>query len=113
MVLGKKGRQMIGVRILTTPTGATEVTRACFDETTTLGVRRETVSRAVLRREHRAVKFDGDTWRVKITYRPSGITAKLEQDEVARLPGDHGTRMRTRLSIEDVAIMEAEAHVND
>jgi uncharacterized protein (TIGR00299 family) protein len=80
-VFGKKGRMMASVRLLVRPDGAEAVSEAVFRETTTLGVRRHEVRRAVLRRRELAVDVEGALVRVKRAERPGGATAKAEVDD--------------------------------
>ncbi|MDZ7686459.1 MAG: nickel insertion protein [Gammaproteobacteria bacterium] len=73
---------MTSVRVLADPDAETAVTRACFEATTTLGIRRQLVSRAVLRRQEEQFETDTGNFRVKIAQRPGGRTAKVESDDL-------------------------------
>lgn len=98
--LGKKGRQLALIRILATPDVEDALLAACFAETTTLGIRRQRVDRAILER-HEVVVREGDTgYRVKIASRPGGLTAKAEMDDISGSSGDHHQRDRLRIAIE-------------
>lgn len=88
-VTGKKGRHAASIRILARPTGEHSVLAACFDETTTLGIRKRTVTRAILFRREEIV---GDV-RIKVADRPGGVTAKAEHDDIA---GHGGTLAKRR-----------------
>lgn len=101
---GKKGRQLIAIRVLAMPDQEESITAACFDETTTLGVRRQLVDRRILRRHPAIVHQDGIAYRVKVVDRPSGTTAKLEEDEVPRIPGNPARRRDVRHQLESEAL---------
>ena len=103
-VYGKKGRQMLAIRILVEP-GQTElITRACFDETSTLGIRRQEARRSILRRAETVISRDGINYRLKIAERPFGLTAKLEQEDALLLRGDRRSRLAQRHTLEQEAI---------
>ena len=96
---GKKGRMVTQIQILTDPNAREAVTAACFNETTTLGLRWVLSRRAILAREEA-----GD---VKLVTRPSGImTAKAEMDQMAISDGDHASRMAQKRQSEDTALEE-------
>lgn len=79
--IGKKGRLAAHVRVLCATGKRDAVIAACFTETTTLGLRVQTVERAVLPRESLSAP-GGMT--VKRARRPGGgVTAKAEIDQVA------------------------------
>jgi uncharacterized protein (DUF111 family) len=109
-VFGKKGRMAVHVQVLAcqsqpadsvhiaddahgahVPDGAdradvagvADVIDACFRETTTLGVRHQTVRRIGLRRRFATTRVDQQSVRVKLAERPGGVTAKAEADDVA------------------------------
>ncbi len=98
-VLGKKGRQAAAIQVLSKPEGAVRVVREIFNETTTLGVRRATVSRTALRREIH--EFQGVP--VKLARRPKGVSAKAEMSSLAPVKGA-GARQARRRSAEDGAV---------
>lgn len=97
-VFGKKERQMAAIRLLADPNADADVTRACFAETTTLGIRRQSVARAVLRREAITATDGSDEVRVKVARRPGGATAKAEHDDLR--DGNVYERRRQRTLIE-------------
>lgn len=101
---GKKGRQVAAVRILARPEAETDLIRLCFDETTTLGVRRQLVSRSVLSREETLVKQGDGRYRVKLASRPGGTSAKWEMDDVSNLQADHLGRKTIREQVERAAL---------
>jgi len=80
---GKKGRQAVTVSLLVKADDVTAVTAACFDLTSTLGIRREEITRSILRREEVTVYVGEQPYRVKVAFRPSGPTAKIEMDDLA------------------------------
>ena len=106
-LVGKHGRQAVRVELLVRPDAAEAAVRLCFLETTTLGVRRQTVERLVLDRETVRVDGPGAAVRVKIAARPDGRrTAKAEMAD-ARAAGGHGARMERRAAAERRALAVA------
>lgn len=78
--IGKKGRAIIGVRVLCARAAGAEVAELCLSETSTLGVRIADVRRRILNR-HAAATKDGA---VKIAERPDGArSAKVESDDLS------------------------------
>jgi len=106
VAFGKKGRQVAAIRILASPGDEDSVTRACFDETTTLGIRRQTVTRSVLPRSEQTVTRNDRKFRIKLARRPGSTTAKTEMDDVAGIDGDHATRREIRRELEDTVRKE-------
>ncbi len=106
-VFGKKGRVMMHVRVLAHPDALDAAVRACFDETTTIGLRHRIVDRVVLARETATVEVDARPLRVKRVMRPHGTTAKAEADDVApeRL---HAKRAELRRRAERTALEPAD-----
>lgn len=101
---GKKGRQLTAIRILARPDAEPVVLRRCFDETTTLGVRRQLVSRAILDREETTVE-DGDaSYRVKIARRPAGASAKPEIEDLENIEDGQRGRQGARKRVERAAL---------
>lgn len=77
--IGKKGRAIIGVRVLCAHAASTEIADLCLSETSTLGVRIAEVRRRILDR-HAAATRNGA---VKIAERPDGArSAKVESDDL-------------------------------
>ncbi|MEM8975758.1 MAG: LarC family nickel insertion protein [Pseudomonadota bacterium] len=89
-VIGKKGRLATALQLIISNGMADTATASLLDQTTTLGVRRMTVTRDVLDRQ----QHDIDGVGVKVAQRPSGPTAKAEADDVA-----DGTSVAARQSI--------------
>ena len=82
---GKKSRLGFTVSVLVSPHQFDAVTTRCFDLTTTLGIRREAVSRMILQREEVIVYVDEHPYRVKVARRPGGLTAKVEMDDLVAM----------------------------
>lgn len=106
---GKKGRAVNAVRILAEPEVETSLIRRCFEETTTLGIRKCITNRSILGREEVSVQADGVAYQVKIARRPSGISAKVGMDDIARYGNSIAERRRERAAIEGRALSEKEA----
>jgi len=106
-VYAKKGRLATQVQILARRDAADAIAQACFEQTTTLGLRIGEMRRRVLARE--VVSASG--MRVKVAQRPSGEwTAKAESDDVAQAAAGRKARDRARRAAEDSAL---EAGKND
>jgi pyridinium-3,5-bisthiocarboxylic acid mononucleotide nickel chelatase len=103
--LGKKGRMVAQIQVLTQDFALEAVAETCLAETTTLGVRLERVSRRTLPRESTTVTdADGRSVRVKTARRPDGAhTTKAEMDDIAAASGDHADRANRRARIERAA----------
>jgi len=98
MTAGKKGRLAFRIEILAKPSRLEAVVRACFNETTTLGLRWRVEDRWTLARQAvQVATADHGSAPVKIAQRLGGVvTAKLEADFVAGL--DLSLRERELLS---------------
>jgi len=95
---GKKGRPQAEFRLLALPDAVDAIARACFTETSTLGLRQREERRHVLQRTEVAAAVEDREVAVKIALRPDGKrTAKAAQDDVAATHG-LGARRRTRAS---------------
>lgn len=80
---GKKGRLVNHIQLLCRPHALDSVLAACFNQTSSLGIRYHIAQRAILSREDVAVSVAGAVMAVKIAHRPDGrLTAKLESDSV-------------------------------
>jgi pyridinium-3,5-bisthiocarboxylic acid mononucleotide nickel chelatase len=103
--LGKKGRMVAQIQVLTQDFALEAVAEMCLAETTTLGVRMERVARRTLSRESASVTdADGRVVRVKTALRPDGThTTKAEMDDIAAASGDHADRANRRARIERAA----------
>lgn len=94
---GKKGRLVTTLRLLVRKEAIDVVIKACFRETTTLGVRWSIEARATLERQ--SVQAESGV-NVKMAHRPDGVTtAKAEADDLVSLP-DHQTRQERRWAAE-------------
>ncbi len=102
--LGKKGRMAAHVQVLVAPADLETAIVACFEETTTIGLRYQMAEGAVLRRRLKAAEIDGETLQVKIVDRPAGApSAKTETADVSAHRG-HGARARLRRGAEARAL---------
>jgi pyridinium-3,5-bisthiocarboxylic acid mononucleotide nickel chelatase len=80
---GKKGRLVNHIQLLCRLQLLDDVVAACFNQTSSLGVRYHLSQRAILSREDAEVSVAGKAMAVKIAQRPDGrLTAKLESDSV-------------------------------
>ncbi len=98
---GKKGRLTVHLQVLCRAGQAEAVVRACFEQTTTLGVRLQEVERRLLAREAGIVAVEGQPLRVKYAERPGGRTAKVESDDIAEAP-DQAARSRLRRQVQSM-----------
>lgn len=103
-VTGKKGRHMLAVRLLCEPAEEPAIIARCFEETTTLGIRRELVTRALLPRDVTEVVVNGTSYRTKLTQRPDGETAKAESDDIQSANLKRHDREQLRRQIETTAL---------
>ncbi len=96
---GKKGRPLADFRLLVQPHAADAIARACFTETSTLGLRWREERRRVLRRTEVTAMVDGASMSAKVALRPGGErSAKAAQDDVVATPG-LGARRRKRAAV--------------
>jgi len=102
-VYGKKGRIAFSVQILVRTEASESVIEKIFVETTTLGVRYREESRKILERSE--VEVEGS--RVKLAQRPSGVTAKMEMDDLKEVQGNEN-RTELRNKIEKIALKGGE-----
>ena len=104
-VSGKKGRLGAQIQLLVQPDSLTDALERCFIETSTLGVRWQTVQRAVLDRETASFEIGGRTVSVKQARRPGGTTtSKAEMDDLGLEPGGLAARERVRREAEHLAL---------
>ena len=109
-VFGKKGRLATAIRVLVRPAAVDAVIAACFEETTTLGVRWRLEQRAVLARQTLTAENERS---VKLAERPRGqVTAKAESDDLASIAG-HASREMVRRSVEADALSQERAKEED
>jgi uncharacterized protein (TIGR00299 family) protein len=108
-VFGKKGRVLFSVQILCDPSAIDRVAEACFEETTTIGLRWHSEQRAVLFRDARELTVDGKPMGVKRVIRPRGTrTAKAEADDIAQLDLNGSERAELRRKAEAAALEGAD-----
>ncbi len=85
---GKKNRPMADFRLLIRPETLDAVSRRCFLETSTLGLRWRREQRLCLARSTESFDAGGESLRRKRSLQPDGSTAfKVESDDVARFDG--------------------------
>ena len=96
-VIGKKGRLTVRIQVLGDVSRIDAILDKCLTETTTLGVRWHTVTRATLARDENSHELHGTQVRVKRALRPDGIrTRKVEMADLAGTPGGHAGRQQRR-----------------
>lgn len=109
---GKKSRSIELINILASPEKMETVIAACFEQTSTLGVRHHMFERAVLTRKQIAKPINSgkehcgvnETILVKRAVRPSGaISEKVEADELAKI-STFAQRRRLQKQSEDYEI---------
>ena len=92
--IGKKGRPIHTFRLLVEPDQQAAVVEACFAETSTIGLRWQTLRRAVLPRTVAAV----GTVRVKTVTRSAGLSRKAESDDLGGIAGLEARRATKRVA---------------
>ena len=107
---GKKQRQGFSIAVLCRPDAADPVTSECFTVTTTLGVRREMITRAILPREEVVVSVGEKTYRVKVSRRPEGYTAKVEMDDLLAAGLNRQEQVSVRVQAQRLAIEQVGNH---
>ena len=96
--LGKKGRPVTEFRVLARPLETDAIARACFTETSTLGLRVREERRHILRRTEVVAKLGRDAVNVKLAQRPGGArTGKAAHDDVVA-GGDLDARRKSGAS---------------
>jgi uncharacterized protein (DUF111 family) len=99
---GKKGRMAVRIQVLARAGSGEAVSQACFEQTTTIGLRLQRVERRTLSRTE--LPAATDSARVKVCERAGTLTAKAEMDDLARVPGGHADRERVRRVSEKQAL---------
>jgi uncharacterized protein (TIGR00299 family) protein len=103
-VIGKKGRMATHVQVLVAPDALEDAIAACFEETTTIGLRYQLTDGAVLQRRLDTSEIAGARLRVKIVDRPGGgQSGKAETADVASRR-THVARERLRREAEAQAL---------
>ena len=111
-VVGKKGRMAAHVQVLVQPPELENVIVACFEETTTIGLRHQLTEGAVLRRRLETVEIGGEKLQVKIVDRPGGLrSGKAEAADAASRRG-HIARARLRREAEAQALAPSDRSRN-
>jgi pyridinium-3,5-bisthiocarboxylic acid mononucleotide nickel chelatase len=96
---GKKNRMSAHVQVLVAPESLESAVEACFRETSTIGLRTQSVQGRALSRSVAEVAVDGRSVRVKRVERPGGATGKAECDDLRDVVG-HAARARLRRAAE-------------
>jgi len=107
---GKKQRQGFSIAVLCGSDVADTVTSQCFTVTTTLGVRREMINRATLPREEVVVSVGEKSYRVKVSSRPEGYTAKVEMDDLLAAGLNRQEQESVRVQAQRLAIEQVGNH---
>jgi uncharacterized protein (TIGR00299 family) protein len=85
---GKKGRPMSDFRLLVKPAAFAAISKLCFLETTTIGLRWRNERRICLQRSQETLAVAGERLSRKRTQRPDGLASlKVESDDIARFAG--------------------------
>lgn len=105
--LGKKRRQGASLSLLARPEAEARALAQIFAETSSLGVRRERLQRAVLPRREYQVAVDGKRYPVKVAQRPGGLTAKADMDALAATGLGLAEREALRARLEASALQQA------
>jgi hypothetical protein len=85
---GKKNRPILDFRLLIEPRALAAVSRLCFQETSTIGLRWRREQRLCLQRSTESFETDGEPLRRKRSALPDGRFAlKVESDDIARFDG--------------------------
>ena len=101
---GKKGRMTMHIQVLADPADLENVFDACFNETTTIGLRYQVLQRCKLSRSGTTVEAGGRQVRVKVTERPRKKTAKVEADDLLNVLGGRAEREQLRREAEQVVL---------
>jgi uncharacterized protein (TIGR00299 family) protein len=102
---GNKGRMVSHIQILVQPADRDKAIRACFTETTTIGLRVQSLERQILVRKASTATVGNYTQRVKTVLRPAGtVTAKAEMDDLASHANSHAEREALRVAAENIAL---------
>jgi uncharacterized protein (TIGR00299 family) protein len=101
---GKKGRMTLHIQVLAEVADLESVFDACFNETTTIGLRYQVLQRRKLSRTAAAVEVGGRTMRVKVSERPGRTTAKVEADDLLNVIGGRAGRAALKGEAERTAL---------
>jgi uncharacterized protein (TIGR00299 family) protein len=103
---GKKGRITMRIQMLAEASNLESVFDACFAETTTLGVRYQTMQRRKLARASTTIEAGGRQVRVKVSDRPGRKTAKIEADDLLNMVGGRAEREQLRAEAEGLVLRQ-------
>ena len=108
-MIGKKGRSATGVRLVVTPGDVETAINACFSQTSTLGLRQQSVRRRVLPRQRVAAVAEERELPAKTALRPDGTRSlKVESDALAS-----GATLETRRRLAQVTAGDAQEGGSD
>lgn len=103
---GKKGRMVFHVQVLCRHDALEQVIEACFNQTTTIGLRWSVSARTKLARRSVSAPLGADPVGVKLAQRPDGKTsAKADADDLERFEGRH-ERQQKRGAAEKRALLQ-------
>ncbi len=94
--MGKKSRAVFNVTVLCEPHQEELISRCCFSQTSTLGIRVQHIKRRVLVRVEKFVEDDGAAVSVKLAQRPGCRSAKVASDDLHTLPSLEARRRKAR-----------------
>ena len=100
---GKKGRMTMHIQLLASVADMEGVFDACFNETTTIGLRYQVMQRRKLARASATVEAAGRQVRVKVAERPGRKTAKVEADDL-NMTGGRAERERLQREAEQLVL---------
>lgn len=101
---GKKGRISMHVQVLAEVADLEGVFEACFNETTTIGLRYQVLQRRKLSRAGMTVESRGRQVRVKVVRRSGRKTVKAEADDLLNVTGGRREREQLRNEAEQAVI---------
>ena len=103
-VFGKKGRLGMRIELLALEQAQEAVIAACFEQTTTIGLRVQDTQRRLLARREVCATADAGPVRVKLCERAASHTAKAEMDDLALRATNHAQREALRRNAETQAL---------
>lgn len=106
---GKKGRMTMHIQVLAEVADMEAVFDACFNETTTIGLRYQVLQRRKLARGGTTVEVGGRTMRVKLAERPNRVSAKVEADDLLNVIGGRAGRAALKTEAEGAALKKKES----
>lgn len=94
LAMGKKGRAVFNVTVLCEPAAELQVSKLCFAETTTLGLRVSRIMRRVLHRQEAVIEDDHGVAHIKLAHRPEHDSAKVASDDLQSMSTLEARRAR-------------------